>query len=1019
MGRPHLNGLVGVVVTAADDSLLAEESRRCRVQLDQFKNTVMVLPEQMFPYSMKATPGLEKSGTEKRQVVSIDLPNQTRLSSDVVKDETHAAVKKSETPRRPQSEAPRAMTARRAQPAGEVYAAIQRTRAGRDPVRMRHFGLSFFRDQPPEGHPKSSSALKRRDPAGALSSDDWRVNTRQYTGYTHPNEIPAEMGGHGEEVGPGFGGFLEEGRSEGVRHAMSGQRQGYGQRAKHQLGSRQQSEGVMQSTPGTEAEIITEETLEPELPGWAGKPPQGEKLKRLRAAAQAARIAGLAGRTAPEGAKPDPHGLESDPFGPGGAPDAEAGSNFDEFGFEDHGYDSGEGNKGGSQGVSQGFGQGGDQGGSKGGAGSLNRFRAAADASRLASRKANGEAQGGDDRGGGAGAEGGNPQLRRLRAAATAVRLAAEEKESEQAQSSAIASSIANLVGRPTRGGQAGGENKSDPYGLEETGLPVKLQRLLTQGNISIGAQWASTGYGLDGSLPLDPKLDALILRGEDPAVALRARQESYLLPSSSTWSQNTVDGEVGMASPMTGPRQVLVPKHRTTTPRRRADEEERGRASPDMGPMPLHPKLQKLILSDDLKVPTKSFHLLSSVPPPTKEGTVTKLPVRFAAEPSHRLSPLSELLLEVSSAPDERTPVFLGPNLISTRPLAPLSPLSELLQDDSAVPECALQLDPQFEDLIARARPELDPHIEHFITRAAPLTAVRIPSRAGELTYDEFTPEVTASGGGDDRGGFDSRPGMGQPGYSMGISHPGHDDTGGALSDVSEVGFSEFGGIMEPSGSISGALAAMGYLPSFGGLLGGLSGEPGAGYGELSSVPGGDDHEKLSFGSFGHPVGDAGLAGWVEQGEQRDVYSGDLDFLPSGGRLDVDFSEFGPDLGGDGRDLDQDFHDFQGVLGPTPDFLRSAIDSNVAGGHGYALTPAGLEELSPLDGSLGSLGSLGVSEPGDAGEAIAAGQHARAVITGVVETMAEVMDAVTMGDIDSHSLSGGTTPMSFGGEQW
>jgi len=86
-------------------------------------------------------------------------------------------------------------------------------------------------------------------------------------------------------------------------------------------------------------------------------------------------------------------------------------------------------------------------------------------------------------------------------------------------------------------------------------------------------------------------------------------------------------------------------------------------------------------------------------------------------------------------------------------------------------------------------------------------------------------------------------------------------------------------------------------------------------------------------------------------------------------------------------------------AAGPTLDILGGAV-------RGDAHSTFGNDEIASLGAGLGA--SATASE----------GEYGNAVITGVVETMAEVMGAIG-GDADSHPLSAGSTPVSFAGDAY
>lgn len=220
LGRKHLNGSIGVVLDCADSSLVERESRRCRVKLEECGTTVMVLPENLEPYA--PGPGLARASALKAARVKpltegVELPGHVTLRTEA--PAKAPAEMRDQLPRRAQSVNLRVVASRREQPCGEVYAAVQRSRAGRDPLRLRHLGDSFFREKPGDGHPKGCSSLPRRFPEAALSARDWRREGAQRDRrYVSPDKIPMERGGQGAPVRrpPNSGGPAAQTAVEGL-----------------------------------------------------------------------------------------------------------------------------------------------------------------------------------------------------------------------------------------------------------------------------------------------------------------------------------------------------------------------------------------------------------------------------------------------------------------------------------------------------------------------------------------------------------------------------------------------------------------------------------------------------------------------------------------------------------------------------------------------------------------------------------------------------------------------------------
>jgi len=206
LGRKHLNGSVGVVVERADNALVERESRRCRVRLQETGFIVRVRPENLEPCEPAPAPRRHAATSTAEAALltgRVELPSHIALTSDVPPRATGGVRR----PSRPRSEVPRAITARGEQPCGEVYAAIQKTAAGRDPLRLRHLGGSFFRDKPGDGHPLGCSAVGRRFPQQALSARDWRARRQRAGGtradaYATVQGIPWELGGLAESPRP-------------------------------------------------------------------------------------------------------------------------------------------------------------------------------------------------------------------------------------------------------------------------------------------------------------------------------------------------------------------------------------------------------------------------------------------------------------------------------------------------------------------------------------------------------------------------------------------------------------------------------------------------------------------------------------------------------------------------------------------------------------------------------------------------------------------------------------------------
>jgi len=193
-GRNRLEGLLGTVVPFADGTLIDKGSHRCRVHVMNTMITVKVTQDNLEPH-VPYPPRDQYPIHMKRPPVSTSLPVKVSSSTDVNgnRGTVHTPVRP--FPQRVMKLAQlKELKSRREQSCGETYAELQ----GRDPHRLRHHGLAFFRELGHEGHPESSAAWKNR-PSKKDTSNlgyDWRLSESK-SRYMDPFLIPHEMGGLG------------------------------------------------------------------------------------------------------------------------------------------------------------------------------------------------------------------------------------------------------------------------------------------------------------------------------------------------------------------------------------------------------------------------------------------------------------------------------------------------------------------------------------------------------------------------------------------------------------------------------------------------------------------------------------------------------------------------------------------------------------------------------------------------------------------------------------------------------
>lgn len=182
VGRKHLNGLTGTVVSHCDGSH-EDVTSRCRVQVHGSGGmTVKVMPENFIPLSSYQRES-ESSGDVPVMGIGIGLlPTVIRLNLDKADDELTNATKRSLAESSTDTER---MNAER------------KCLFPRDPRRLRHLGLAFFRDgAEDETHPANGT---RKDRIANISRHtkregyDWRA--RFEPRHRDPWTIPSDQGG--------------------------------------------------------------------------------------------------------------------------------------------------------------------------------------------------------------------------------------------------------------------------------------------------------------------------------------------------------------------------------------------------------------------------------------------------------------------------------------------------------------------------------------------------------------------------------------------------------------------------------------------------------------------------------------------------------------------------------------------------------------------------------------------------------------------------------------------------------
>lgn len=202
LGRKHLNNLTGIVVPHLDGSL-EDSTYRCRVQVHDSKQTgaqtVKVLARNLTLVTAASRWEIVDriEVTEAPSEAHLALPTNIKLNIDKGFEVPVQEPPKAEFTNR-------ICTSKGSQPLGETYAKYQASAAGRDPSRLRHNGLSFFKDcLDEEAHPGNNKVRATRAPdtwMNAMASGyDWRKDGGSR--YVDPFHIPVEQGGHAAHVG--------------------------------------------------------------------------------------------------------------------------------------------------------------------------------------------------------------------------------------------------------------------------------------------------------------------------------------------------------------------------------------------------------------------------------------------------------------------------------------------------------------------------------------------------------------------------------------------------------------------------------------------------------------------------------------------------------------------------------------------------------------------------------------------------------------------------------------------------
>lgn len=198
IGRKHLNGRTGTVVRHIDGSL-EDSTHRCRVEVQGTMQTVKVLARNI----TEVTP--QSRWETENHLDLVETPSDDHLAlPTAVKLNVDQGCKLPEDKKAPQPEFKnRICTSKGNQMLGETYAQIQASGLGRDPGRLQHKGLSFFRENvQEEAHPANSQTREARTRDVWMrtmrSGYDWRKDGNSM--YVDPFHIPVAQGGHAAHV---------------------------------------------------------------------------------------------------------------------------------------------------------------------------------------------------------------------------------------------------------------------------------------------------------------------------------------------------------------------------------------------------------------------------------------------------------------------------------------------------------------------------------------------------------------------------------------------------------------------------------------------------------------------------------------------------------------------------------------------------------------------------------------------------------------------------------------------------
>lgn len=204
VGRAHLNGTIGTVVRHVDGSL-EDTTHRCRVEVKDDSGTstfVKALPRNLIVVTAETRWEAENRIEVTKSAPAEHLVLPTDSSAFELKVDNVCEMPQEKTPA-PKLSA-RTCTEKGQQLLGETYAAYKKSAAGRDPGRLRHRGLGFFKDNADEeAHPCKNLIRKHRTNDTWMHSMrqgfDWRAH--EFALYVDPFHIPVEQGGHAAHVG--------------------------------------------------------------------------------------------------------------------------------------------------------------------------------------------------------------------------------------------------------------------------------------------------------------------------------------------------------------------------------------------------------------------------------------------------------------------------------------------------------------------------------------------------------------------------------------------------------------------------------------------------------------------------------------------------------------------------------------------------------------------------------------------------------------------------------------------------